>query len=105
MVDFLKSPQCPKCRTQTRIRTIWSLGNGLRLLASLVGLVLDWLLVGLTEAIPLKRKCLRCGTVFTPVEKYPRPKGLCKTCGYNLTGNVSGVCPECGKRVRSEATS
>ena len=22
--------------------------------------------------------------------------GLCSTCGYNLTGNTSGVCPECG---------
>ena len=22
--------------------------------------------------------------------------GLCVHCGYNLTGNVSGVCPECG---------
>ena len=21
----------------------------------------------------------------------------CRHCGYNLTGNVSGVCPECGK--------
>ena len=20
----------------------------------------------------------------------------CKACGYNLTGNVSGICPECG---------
>lgn len=28
----------------------------------------------------------------------PRPSVLrdCKVCGYNLTGNVSGVCPECG---------
>ena len=25
------------------------------------------------------------------------PKGHCQTCGYDLTGNVSGVCPECGK--------
>ena len=25
-----------------------------------------------------------------------RKKGLCIQCGYNLTGNVSGVCPECG---------
>jgi hypothetical protein len=24
---------------------------------------------------------------------------LCETCGYNLTGNVSGICPECGTRV------
>jgi len=24
---------------------------------------------------------------------------LCKGCGYNLTGNTSGVCPECGQAV------
>lgn len=23
----------------------------------------------------------------------------CRTCGYNLTGNISGVCPECGERI------
>jgi 4-amino-4-deoxy-L-arabinose transferase-like glycosyltransferase len=23
----------------------------------------------------------------------------CRSCGYNLTGNVSGVCPECGKPI------
>ena len=22
---------------------------------------------------------------------------LCRGCGYNLTGNVSGICPECGR--------
>ncbi len=27
-------------------------------------------------------------------------KGLCLKCGYNLTGNVSGVCPECGRPIR-----
>ena len=26
--------------------------------------------------------------------------GLCTACGYNLTGNVSGVCPECGVEIR-----
>jgi hypothetical protein len=26
-----------------------------------------------------------------------RAKGLCLGCGYDLWGNVSGVCPECGK--------
>ena len=26
-------------------------------------------------------------------------KGLCLRCGYNLTGNVSGVCPECGTKI------
>jgi len=23
----------------------------------------------------------------------------CTRCGYNLTGNVSGICPECGLRI------
>ena len=25
-----------------------------------------------------------------------RRKGLCVRCGYDLTGNVTGMCPECG---------
>lgn len=25
--------------------------------------------------------------------------GQCLICGYDLTGNVSGVCPECGRSV------
>ena len=25
------------------------------------------------------------------------PRGHCQECGYDLKGNVSGVCPECGK--------
>ena len=30
----------------------------------------------------------------------PKPvPGHCLTCGYNLTGNVSGRCPECGEPV------
>ena len=27
-----------------------------------------------------------------------RPPGHCR-CGYDLTGNISGVCPECGARI------
>ena len=28
-----------------------------------------------------------------------KPPGHCRKCDYNLTGNVSGVCPECGERI------
>ena len=28
----------------------------------------------------------------------PRP-GHCRNCGYDLTGNLSGICPECGAAV------
>ncbi len=33
------------------------------------------------------------------------PPGHCRHCGYNLAGNISGVCPECGKRVTRSARS
>jgi DNA-directed RNA polymerase subunit RPC12/RpoP len=44
-----------------------------------------------------------CGAGFywcrtrSPVRR-PFPPGHCRKCGYNLTGNVSGRCPECGAR-------
>jgi len=31
-----------------------------------------------------------------------RRKGRCLDCGYSMTGNTSGVCPECGQAVRPE---
>ena len=35
-----------------------------------------------------------------PYRRYRRrKKGLCLTCGYDLTGNESGVCPECGSKA------
>ncbi len=39
--------------------------------------------------------------IHPPLRRYRRRKrGLCVRCGYNLTGNESGVCPECGAEVR-----
>lgn len=31
-------------------------------------------------------------------------KGVCVRCAYDLTGNVSGVCPECGTAIRNPKT-
>lgn len=36
--------------------------------------------------VATRRRCLR------------RRRGICVECGYDLTGNVSGICPECGAR-------
>lgn len=30
---------------------------------------------------------------------YRPPTGICHSCGYDLTGNQSGICPECGTPV------
>jgi hypothetical protein len=41
---------------------------------------------------------------FRPRTAYP-PAGHCRRCGYNLTGNVSGVCPECGTPVPEQGSA
>ena len=32
------------------------------------------------------------------------PPGRCQQCGYDLTGNVSGVCPECGATIERSSS-
>lgn len=40
------------------------------------------------------------GLLRGPLRRRRRRRGhLCQKCGYNLTGNVSGVCPECGRSL------
>lgn len=37
-----------------------------------------------------------------PMRRRRRSKlGQCLTCGYDLTGNESGVCPECGRKIEA----
>ena len=46
---------------------------------------------------------LACVTLLTIVlfhhNRARRIEGLCRKCDYDLTGNESGVCPECGTPV------
>ena len=50
--------------------------------------------VGLPIWIPFLLIALPTAYLFWRDRRPPR--GHCRECGYNLTGNVSGVCPECG---------
>ena len=56
-----------------------------------------WFLILLTLPYPI--------VIFVrgPYHRYRRyrrrKKGLCLKCAYNLRGNVSGICPECGERI------
>lgn len=48
---------------------------------------------------------LLASSVWTAYEflwrKKSRPRDRCQKCGYSLTGNVSGRCPECGKKTET----
>lgn len=34
-----------------------------------------------------------------------RPLGHCASCCYDLTGNMSGICPECGTKISGQSES
>jgi hypothetical protein len=51
------------------------------------------ILIGV-PAIPLARRTRRRWRIYRRAAN-----GLCIQCAYNLTGNTSGVCPECGTRI------
>jgi len=48
-------------------------------------------LVFATTALLYRRRCI--------------PPGHCEKCGYDLTGNVSGICSECGEPCEAEASA
>lgn len=54
-----------------------------------------WLPTALFALLPLAHLSRRMRRRFPP--------GCCAGCGYELTGNTSGVCPECGRPVSGPA--
>jgi hypothetical protein len=63
-----------------------------RLDVRIFSLDFEWLLVA-SLAVPLLRLVQQMGRVRA------KSHGLCPTCRYDLTGNLSGRCPECGEVV------
>ena len=49
------------------------------------------------DLLPITRKCRACGELFRSGKARGRDTRHCRRCDYDLTGNVSGVCPECGE--------
>lgn len=83
----LSEAQSPSCEFYAWTRPVWLSSSIIRILAA------RWwgaVLIGLA--------LVNLGVAFSQVpriaERLAAPS--CDTCGYNLTGNVTGVCPECG---------
>ena len=43
-----------------------------------------------------------CAVLWRALPRLYETPGHCHTCEYDLTGNVSGVCPECGTIISGE---
>jgi hypothetical protein len=51
--------------------------------------------------IPLFTAAVPAGILFYR-DRRRNPLGHCGQCGYNLTGNTSGLCPECGISIETD---
>ena len=105
------SPSCPFCDSGATA-ILWTLPNAFRVFINLLIpfvrlalIVLAGVILGMSDGMPehpreleLKRRCRACGGIFFADASRAR-EATCGQCGYDLTGNVSGVCPECGWRI------
>ena len=79
-------------------RLVYGLGLAL---CVVIGFVADasvwWMLILLAAAIPTY---LAWRKIYRPYPQYP--PGHCRKCGYDLTGNVTGKCSECGAETEGD---
>lgn len=78
-------------KTESRPDGIWRTGNQKLVVAYFP----FWLVAAITALLPLRWLALF-------LRRRRDPQGYCLSCGYNLTGNATGICPECGM-TRDEA--
>ncbi|MCH7719668.1 MAG: hypothetical protein IH988_01575 [Planctomycetes bacterium] len=91
---------CPNCNLTGYHRVVWGPRNLVALGFNVVfGLAQFVFLVWTEWGIPLKRKCFRCGCTFSGGRFRAPDFAVCARCSYDLTGNVSGRCPECGWKL------
>ena len=91
---------CPNCNLTGYHHVVWGPRNVIALAVNVV----FWLiqiagLVWISSGIPLKRKCFWCGCAFSGGQFRAPDFTVCARCEYDLTGNVSGRCPECGWKL------
>ena len=95
--------ECPKCGSTEQHLIFRDIRNWFRLLLEIAVYPLAMLFNYYDfSGFDLHRQCDRCGMKFLGRMKLRRVRDLCLKCGYNLTGNESGTCPECGKPINPD---
>lgn len=94
VVPVKKGKRPPKKAFRLTTRTH---GKGYRTTEVAFPLSLSTIVLALSGTIPF---------ALGPAQRWRRKRnGCCVDCGYNLSGNRSGRCPECGMRLRSQSRS
>ena len=90
---------CPNCSAPSGARPVRTLPNLVKHVANGVAF---FLLARSFGAPPVRLqilyRCHLCQRTFTPAQSRAHTTA-CPECGYSLRGNLSGICPECGKPV------
>lgn len=60
----------------------------------------EWVIIGSATALGVLLAPQVLSIPGAIVAQRRRKRGQCLSCGYNLTGNASGVCPECGRKIK-----
>jgi len=59
-----------------------------------------WIPILLLFVVTVAPICRLSARIRRHVRALRTPTGHCTECGYNLVGNESGICPECGDAIR-----
>ena len=111
--EVLRWTDCPKCGSANHHWAHRTPVSTLRFFLKLVGVLAEFVLgllslvVVVLFGVPLlfdrpiteRRKCDECGKIFIAKLTSKPNFDVCLQCQYNLTGNRSGRCPECGWRL------
>lgn len=96
---------CPACGSQS-YHLVKSLGNAGRLAANIamisVMVAISWFAgdaVGADVVFRLIYRCNDCENYFRISDQRKPNITRCKKCNYDLRGNTSGICPECGRKI------
>lgn len=81
---------------------VYPLTSMVAVITSILGLT-NWL--SLFTTITLVLTCVLVKLLLTDMAPERADSELCKRCGYNLRGNKSGICSECGQPMTGSLTS
>ncbi len=94
--DVQNNAQCSPARAES---DVWATPGRIQKHIVFYAAIPFWALMLITGAIPVL-SIVRCA-VHNCRRRTTGPKD-CPHCGYDLTGNESGICPECGSPVERE---